>query len=262
MSPATVKVHVGEGIARLTLSRPEVRNALSAELCEDISQGLAEIRDQDARAVVIEGRGSVFCSGADFAAVSGPGAADFLPAFERMLEDVARFPLPTIARIQGAALGGGLQLATVCDFRVATSSTKIGIPSARLGIVVNFENVERLVLVAGLAAAKEILMTARVFTAMEAKSLGLITAVVDDEDALDHEVDGLARSIADLAPRSVRGAKRAIALVEEQLSAARRRDPGAVGEMDRLVADAYDSEDLAEGIRAMQAKRPPRFSGA
>lgn len=260
MNERPVNVRVDEGIAHLTLTRPEARNALSVDLCHGIAQGLAEIRDSDARAVILEGEGSVFCSGADFAAVSGPGALDFLPAFETMLEDVARFPLPTIARIQGAALGGGLQLATVCDFRVAAGSAKLGIPSARLGIVINFENVERLVLLVGIAAAKEILMTARVFSAAEARQMGLLSASVEDDDLVE-EVDRLARSIAELAPRAVRGAKRAIALVQDQLSAARRVAPGAVADIDRLVADAYGSDDLAEGIRAMQEKRPPRFTG-
>lgn len=90
--------------------------------------------------------------------------------------------------------------------------------------------------------------------------MGLLTEAVD-ENGLDEKVDELARSIADLAPRSVRGAKRAIALVQDQLSAARRHAPAIVGEMDRLVADAYGSDDLAEGVRAMQEKRPPRFTG-
>lgn len=249
------------GVARLVLSRPEARNALSVDLCRSVSGALTEIRDSDARVVVIQGEGSVFCSGADLAVVSGPGALGFLPAFEAMLEEIARFPLPTIARIQGAALGGGFQLATVCDFRIATTTAKLGIPSSRLGIVINFENVERLVLLAGVATAKEILMTARAFTGSDAATRGLVTAAVE-EARLDAEVDRFAASVAELAPRSVRGAKRAIALVQDQLSSARRRDPGAVEVMDRLVADAYSSADLAEGIRSMQEKRAPRFDGS
>lgn len=261
MSAGTAKVGIDDNIARLTLSRPEARNALSAELCGSISEGLDEIRQSDARVVIVEGEGTVFCSGADFAAVAGPGALDFLPVFERMLEDLARFPLPTIARIQGAALGGGLQLATVCDFRIAGAGARLGIPSSRLGIVINFENVERLVVLVGPAVAKEILMAARVFSGRDARAVGLVTTVVED-DEVDGEVDELARSISELAPRSVRGAKRAIRVVEDQLSSARRADPAAVREIDRLVGDAYESSDLEEGIRATREKRPPRFSGA
>src|SRR5690349_9253945 len=140
-----VKVEFDGGIATLTLNRPEARNALSIEMCDAIVEALQKIDANDeARVVILTGSGKVFCSGADFAAVSGPGALDFLPAFERMLEDVAHFRLPVIARIHGAALGGGLQLATVCDFRIVEEGARLGIPSSRLGIVVNFENVQRL----------------------------------------------------------------------------------------------------------------------
>ena len=179
----TVRTEIDGGIARLTLDRPDARNALSIELCNDIVAALAAL-DDDARVVVIAGAGKVFCSGADFAAVSGPGAASFLPAFERMLETVERFRLPTIASIHGAAVGGGLQLAPVCDFRIATKDAKLGIPSSKRGIVINFENVQRLVLLAGIALAKEILMTGRTFTGAEAQAAGLLNRAVEDENEL------------------------------------------------------------------------------
>ena len=169
-------VEIQGPVATLTLRRPEARNALSIELCDAIVSRLEEINeDPAARVVIIAGEGKVFCSGADFAAVSGPGALDFLPAFERMLEAVAHHRLPTIACIHGAALGGGLQLATVCDFRIVADDARLGIPSSRLGIVVNFENVQRLVLLAGIARAKEVLMTARSYTGSEAVEAGLAT---------------------------------------------------------------------------------------
>lgn len=255
-----IRTSVLEGVGTLTLERPEARNALSVEMCDAIVDGLSEL-DQDAvRVVVIGGSGKTFCSGADFAAVSGPNGTGFLQAFERMLEVVASYRLPTIARIQGAALGGGLQLATVCDFRIAGASARLGIPSARLGIVINFENVERLVLLAGMAVAKEVLMTARTFTADEAREAGLVTRVEADED-LDESVREMARSIAALAPLSVQGAKRAIRVVGTELSSARRGSPAEVAVLDELVAEAYASSDLSEGLAAMVDKRPPRFEG-
>jgi enoyl-CoA hydratase len=246
-------------IARLLLDRPESRNALSIQLCNDIVSALDSV-EQDARAVVIEGAGKVFCSGADFAAVSGPGAIEFLPAFERMLESVGRFRLPTVARIQGAALGGGLQLATVCDFRIAGDDAKIGIPSSKLGIVINYENVQRLVLTAGPAVAKEVLMTGRVYRGAEAAAAGLVTKAVPEE-SLDRAVDELATTLAENAPLSVQGVKRAIQTVCDTMADARTTDGSKVDEIDRLVAEAYASDDLQEGLTAMSEKRPPTFQG-
>ena len=250
----------GEGaVSRLLLNRPDSRNALSIQLCNDTVDALEAIPD-DARVVVIEGAGKVFCSGADFAAVSGPGAIEFLPAFERMLESVARFRLPTIARIQGAALGGGLQLATVCDFRIAADQAKLGIPSSKLGIVINYENVQRLVLMAGIAVAKEVLMTGRVYPGAEAAAAGLVTRSVPDE-SLDHAVDELAATLAQNAPLSVQGVKRAIQTVADTMADARTTDATKVDAIDKLVAEAYASDDLQEGLTAMSEKRPPTFGG-
>jgi enoyl-CoA hydratase len=246
-------------VARLLLDRPDARNALSIQLCDDIVTSLEAVPD-DVRVVVVRGAGKVFCSGADFAAVSGPGAIDFLPAFERMLEAIARFRLPTIAGIQGAALGGGLQLATVCDFRIATESAKLGIPSSKLGIVINYENVQRLVVVAGPAVAKEVLMTGRVYSGAEAAAAGLVTRAVPDDD-LDESVDELARVVASNAPLSVQGVKRAIQVVVDTMADGRSTNPTDVNEIDELVAGAYASEDLQEGLRAMSEKRPPTFKG-
>ncbi|MQB00882.1 MAG: enoyl-CoA hydratase [Actinobacteria bacterium] len=251
----------GERVVELVLNRPDARNALSTELCDAIVDALGTIaRSADARVVVVRGEGKAFCSGADFAAVSGPSGLDFLPAFERMLEELAKFHLPTVASIHGAALGGGLQLATVCDFRIAAADARIGIPSARLGIVVNFENVQRLVMMAGVPVAKEVLMTGRTYTGDEAERSGLVTRSVPPED-LDATVRSFVDDIAALAPLSVRGAKRTIAVVADAMVDARTAAPDAVRAIDDLVMQAYNSADLQEGIEALSQKRPPRFEG-
>lgn len=247
-------------VARLTLTRPEARNALSIQVCDSIVDALRAIdADAEARVVVLSGEGKVFCSGADFAAVSGPGALDFLPAFERMLTAVASFRLPVIARIHGAALGGGLQLATVCDFRIAEEDAQLGIPSSRLGIVINFENVQRLVLQAGISTAKQVLMTGRTYTGLEAEMAGLVTEAVPLE-SLDDAVDELAHTIGGLAPLSVQGAKKEINAVADQLLGT--AGSGVEDRMAALVAEAYGSDDLQEGLAAMGEKRAPRFKGS
>jgi enoyl-CoA hydratase/carnithine racemase len=244
----------------IELNRPRARNALSIELCDAVFEafGRAAI-DDEARVIVLAGAGTVFCSGADFAAVSGPKGIDFLPAFERMLEAVAAHPLPTIARIQGAALGGGLQLATVCDFRVCASDAQLGIPSSRLGVVVNLENVERLVDLIGSARAKEVLMTGRTYTGEDALRAGLVSKVCAPHET-EHATERMAMAVAELAPLSVRGAKQAIRAVTEERSV-RKLNPRAALEVDALVAEAYASDDLGEGLRAITEKRPPDFKG-
>lgn len=247
-------------VASLVLTRPEARNALSIEMCDAIVASLEEIdRNADARVVVLSGEGKVFCSGADFAAVSGPSALDFLPAFERMLEAIARFRLPVIARIHGAALGGGLQLATACDFRVAEEGAKFGIPSSRLGIVVNYENVQRLVLLVGTATAKEVLMTARTYSGVEAQEVGLVNSAVPAR-SLDATAAELAEKISELAPFAVQGSKQAIDAVADQLVG--RAGADTAKRMAELVTRAYHSDDLQEGLRAMSEKREPRFKGS
>ncbi|MFN2389984.1 MAG: enoyl-CoA hydratase/isomerase family protein [Actinomycetota bacterium] len=258
---ALVQLDAAGPVATLTLDRPDARNALSVELCDEIVVALHRLGSRpDLRVLIVRGAGSVFCAGADVNTLTGPGAGGFVPAFEAMLDALTRFRLPTIAAIQGAALGGGYQLASVCDFAVAAADAKIGIPSARLGVLVNFENVQRLVLRVGPARSREGLMTARTYRGDEATAAGLVTGAVPAAE-LDAAVSELAAGIAAGAPLSVQGSKRAIQLVVDHLSAARAAAPDLVADMDRLVADVYASDDLAEGVRALSEKRDPRFRG-
>lgn len=254
-----VEVALEGHVATLTLSRPEARNALSAEMCDDIVAALQGL-PAEVRAVVLAGAGKVFCSGADLAAVSGPGAQAFLPAFERALETVARCRPAVVAAIHGAALGGGLQLATACDFRVIARDAALGIPSASLGIVVNIENVQRLVLLTGIARAKEILLAGVRFSGAEAERFGLATEVVPAAE-VGERARALAGKIAALAPLSVQATKRALQAVADSIADVRTARPAEAAEIDRLVAQAYASADLQEGLRAAAEKRPPRFQG-
>lgn len=247
-------------VAVLTLNRPEARNALSVEMCRAIVGGLDQVDRSNARSLIVQGAGKVFCSGADLAAVSGSGALEFLPAFEEMLDAVARHRLPTIAAIHGAALGGGFQLATVCDFRLAAADAKIGVPSSKLGILVNFENIERLVLLAGSATAKEMLMTGRTYSGKQAEATGLVNHSIAPEH-LEETTFQLAEELAQRAPLSVQGTKVSIQAVVDHLGSTRADKSQVVEELDRLVAAVYASADLQEGLRALQEKRAPDFKG-
>jgi enoyl-CoA hydratase/carnithine racemase len=256
-----VRLESASAVARLSMNRPQARNALSVELCGAITEAVTETeRFPSARVLILRGEGKVFCAGADYSAISGPEGLDFLPAFERMLDTVSRCRVPVVAAIQGAALGGGLQLAVACDFRIVAMEAKLGIPSARLGIVVNFENVQRLVLLVGPSLAREMLMAARTFDGAAAEEAGLVNRSVGAGD-LEATVEEFASNIAELAPLSVQGAKKTIQAVADHLSDARTSQPNATAEVDRLVVEAYNSNDLAEGLASLSAKRRPDFKG-
>ena len=242
-------------IATLTLNRPERRNAVSKALCEELVGCLGKLREvSSVRTVVLRGAGPAFCAGADLDEVSGPTVKDFLAGLERALTELETLELPVIASLHGAATGAGLQLAAACDFRVAASDATLGIPSARLGIVVTRAGVERLVKHFGIVITKEMLMAGRTFSGAEAAQAGLVNQSVVP-DRLDAEVGKLAASIAGLAPLSVQGAKKTIQSVAVGLP--ERLDQ----ELERLVLQAYESSDLSEGLAALKEKRPPRFKG-
>jgi enoyl-CoA hydratase/carnithine racemase len=250
------------------IDRPERRNALNAELCDDLRARLEA--SHDLRAVVIGGAGDkAFCAGADLgrrAADLEPGAAagdgglehgggdTFRPAFEAMLDAVVAHPAPVVAAVNGPALGAGMQLAVACDLRVVAPHATFGIPAARLGVLVSSANVARLAALVGPGPARDILLTARVLTVDDALPLGLVQRRADDALAAARV---LAAELAAFAPLSASGHKRALNLV----AAAAALPPEATTELATLEAAAFASEDLQEGLAAFAEKRAPRFEG-
>jgi enoyl-CoA hydratase len=253
-----------EHVGLATIDRPERRNALSAELCDDLRAHVEAAALL--RAVVITGEGKAFCAGADInrrAEDTAPGASGgldhgggdtFRPAFELLLDAIVDCPVPVIAAVNGAALGAGLQLAVACDLRVVSPAATLGIPAAKLGVMLSPANIRRLAVLVGQPAARDILLTARAYDVEEAAAIGLVQRVADDARAAALE---LAEAIADLAPVSVRGHKRAMNLV----AVAGAPDDAALAEMGALEAAAFASDDLQEGLVAFAEKRPPRFRG-
>src|SRR6266511_4122231 len=161
-----IRVERGGPVVRVTLSRVEQRNSVSTEMLEELIEALGGLAaDRETRVVVLAGDGPDFCAGADFAELevmrSGPGEFDYGRSFEELLQAIANHPVPVIARVHGAALGAGCQIAVACDLAVVAEDAKIGIPSARLGILINFENIQRLVLAVGPKRAGEMLFTGR-----------------------------------------------------------------------------------------------------
>ncbi|MGZ4688750.1 MAG: enoyl-CoA hydratase-related protein [Acidimicrobiia bacterium] len=248
-----------EHVGLATIDRPERRNALNAELCDELRGHLEQ--SHGLRAIVVTGEGVAFCAGADIVrraqdtgGLEHGGEDSFRPAFELVLDAIVDHPAPVIAAVNGAALGAGMQLAVACDLRVVAPSAKIGIPAAKLGVLLSAPNIRRLAVLVGQGAARDLLLTGRTITTDEAREIGFVQQV--DEDARAAAL-AMAGEIATLAPLSVQGHKHALNRVAE----ATALDPAMIAEIRALEEGAFSSADLQEGLAAFGEKRPPRFEG-
>jgi len=250
-----------DGIGVVTFNQPEKHNAVSVEMWT----GLAEILDvfaaDDAvRVVVLTGAGTrAFVSGADISQFERQRAnADAQRAYDDQTskgrDKLAHFSKPTIARIRGYCLGGGLAIAMQTDIRIASSDSQFGIPAAKLGIAYGFEGLRRLVQLVGPAHARMILYTGERIGADEALRIGLINRIVAAED-LEANVAAVAKTIAGNAPLSVAASK--IAIDQVLLDP----DDRNLDALKQASVAAFDSEDYREGRAAFLEKRPPVFKG-
>ena len=251
---------VRDGIAHATLNRPQARNALTFEMYDGLAKIAAQIAADPAIGVlVIRGAGDkAFASGSEISQFQGfKGGADGV-AYERHLDQVLSAleccPKPVIAAISGACTGGGATIAAVCDLRIGTRSTRIGVPVARtLGNCLSVASLSRFVNLIGAARTTEMMLTARLIEADEACSLGFLNEVVDGAEALDARVDELARTVAALAPLTLR-------VTKEQRRRMRAATIAAVTDAD-LVALCYGSGDFKQGVAAFVARRAPQWRG-
>ncbi len=248
----------GERIRRLTIDRPPV-NALSRALVARLAEEARRVAGDPAVAcVLLAARGRAFCAGADLKERRGMSDDEVLATVEaigEMTSAVAAIPVPTIAAVGGAALGGGLELALACDLRVAAEGARLGLPECTLAIVPGAGGTQRMARIAGPSVAKEWIFTGRIATAHEALADRIVDRVVPD-DRLEEEALALAAEIARCGPLALRAAKRAI---DEGLSAASLED-GLAAER-RAYRTIVDTDDRREALRAFAEKRPPRFQG-
>jgi len=228
-------------VAVITLARPDKRNALDVSMLESIRDAQRAAESSGARAMLLCGQGPVFCAGAD---LSGVRESDFHQVLNEVLVAFTELPFPVVAHAHGSALGAGVQLLAVSDLRVATRECVIGVPAARLGLVVHHWTVQRLVREFTPSVARAMLLAAETYDASRLHSIGAVHRIGDFESALQW-----AHELSRMAPLSMRGHK--LALDAELLNDAVRDS--------RLAA--LDSDDAAEGRLAFSEKRVPRFSG-
>jgi enoyl-CoA hydratase/3-hydroxyacyl-CoA dehydrogenase len=254
-----IDVKKAEGIAWITLNRPHRLNSMTPETLDELSSALDDIEaDKETRCVAITGAGDrAFSAGADVTAFTGitpSTAVDAAMKGQEVFAGIERLSKPVIAAINGFALGGGLELALACDFRLAAEGAELGQTETRLGLIPGWGGTQRLVRTIGLAKAKELILLGERITAERAKEIGLVHRVLS-KDKLMEETSAMARTLADGPPVALKLAKYALNFGTQV--------PLDVGL--KLEAEAFgiviSTKDVAEGISAFMSKRKPEFKG-
>jgi enoyl-CoA hydratase len=253
MAESTIRVAVAAGgVATITIDRPETRNALSRRVVEEIHAALADLeRSPTLRALVFTGAGGkAFVSGADIGEMRDRRRADALEGINSgLFARIERFPHPTVAAIVGWCLGGGLELALACDFRVAGESSRFGQPEVGLGIMAAAGGTRRLPALVGLAVARRLLYSAEVIDAREALRIGLVDRLVPDAE-VPGETARLLEPILKQSREAVRRTKEAI------LAWVHRRPEEALGRLDNEIqADLFEDPEKFARMDAFLAKR-------
>jgi enoyl-CoA hydratase len=247
-------IHVASdgGVSTVTIDRQDALNALNVETLTELRDRLRDLStDNDVRAVVLTGAGEkAFVAGADIKYMSGLGSDEAKSwgglghEAGRLLETMAK---PTIAAINGFALGGGCELALACDIRYASSRAKVGQPEINLGIVPGWGGTQRIARVCGVGVAKDLIFTGRLVDAEEALRIGLVSAIADP--VLDRALE-TAHQLAAKSPLALALAKRLINM-----------SPGALDTEADEFGELFSSADAIEGLTAFAEKRPPKFVG-
>ena len=257
---STLEITRAGAVTRVTLNRPEVRNAFNEEMIEELTAWATSVRaGGETRVAILQGAGKVFCAGADLTWMSRmlgytqEANVRDARAAGRMFEALNAIPVPLIGRIHGAALGGGAGLAAVCDIVVAEENAVFGFTEAKLGIVpavISPFSVAKI----GQSAARELFLTAARFSATRAREIGLVHWIAA-AGSLDATIDTLVSELMTSAPEAIAGAKSLIAAVAG-------RDPASVGDLTaETIARHRVSREGQEGMRAFLEKRKAPWTG-
>jgi len=257
MSDGEVRTSRAGDVVTVTFDRPAARNAMTWQMYERLGEVCAELqKDKSVRAVVFRGAGGkAFIAGTDIAQflkfTSGEDGIAYEEKMEGYLAALEALPMPTIAVIEGFAIGGGLAIAACCDLRIATPGSRFGVPIARtLGNCLSVANYARLVAALGVSRAKKMLLLAENLTAEEALGGGFLLDIVQPEE-VDKKVTELCDRLVGHAPITMRVTKESI----------RRLMHAGLPNGDDLVRETYGSEDFRAGVKAFVEKKPPQWRG-
>lgn len=257
----TVLVDLSEGVATVTLNRPEKLNALNDEMMEALPAAIESVAENgDVRCVVITGAGRAFCAGGDIARMASRSTGNE----QRSVDSIRRhheasrllheMPKPTIAMIKGAAIGGGLAIALACDMCIAAESARLGTGFIRVALSGDYGGTWMAQRLVGVARARELYFTGEIIDGREAERIGLVNRVVPD-DQLASETRALAERIAKAPPI-------ALAHMKRNMNLALTSDYAALLEAEtQAIMITHDTEDHREAVRAFLEKRQPTFSG-
>jgi enoyl-CoA hydratase/carnithine racemase len=247
----------GEGIVQIRLNRPERLNALGVDMVDALERAISDAVAQGARVLLVRGTGRAFCAGADLKerrSMDEAARVKHNRASNAAVDALDAAPMPTIAVINGLALGGGCEMALACDLRYAAEDAQIGLTEARIGAIPGAGGTQRMPRVIGTARALELMLTGEPVTGKRAEEIGLVHAALP-ADALDAYVERIASLIASRSPHGERTIKRLVHRgIEVTLAEGLAQERAALQQI-------LTSVDYAEGLAAFAEKRQPRFGG-
>jgi enoyl-CoA hydratase len=250
---------IKDGVGRVTFNRPHARNAFTFRMYERLEEICQQAQDDSSvRVLVLTGAGDkAFAAGTDISEFkrfsTATDALNYEARIDRVLSALEGSRVPTVAAIAGACTGGAATIAACCDLRIGAANARFGIPIARtLGNCLSMSNYVRLAALLGPARVKDIIFTARLIDAEEARAIGLLSEVLPDYAALQSRADELARTVALQAPLTLRVTKEALRRIKEKMSPEEDRD---------LILMCYMSGDFREGMEAFLNKRTPNWKG-
>lgn len=258
MTYETLTVDSEPPTATVTLNRPDKHNAINDQMLDELLDVLHDVnKDDEVRAVIFKGAGDSFCSGADLNELQDADSEDMeerSEAAEQICRLLELSETVSVAAIHGNCLGGGLELAAACDFRIAAEDAELGQPEARLGLIPGFGGTVRLPKLIGLSAAKQLILTGHRISADKAEDIELVDRVIPKDQLRDEAMD-LAESTSATSPAAYRRAKYLLHTtldipVQQGLELERRR-----------FTELFDSHDAQEGIAAFLENREPSFEG-
>jgi methylglutaconyl-CoA hydratase len=259
MAYSTLRLQISGDIATITLSRPEKRNAISAEMINDLMGALGEIETSPARVAILTGEGKAFCSGIDLAALKAIATQSPLEnledarRFARLLRRIWSFPKPTIAAVNGPAIAGGCGIATLCDFTLAAPEATFGYPEVRIGFIPATVAIFLMRQIAE-KRARDLLLTGRIIDAEESVRMGLVTQIAPAAELMS-AAQTLAATLVGSSPTSLLKTKKLLCDIAAQ--EVDRELELAIAESAQIRSTA----DFREGLASFLEKRPPKWVG-